>query len=224
MTEKTNGTQTVGILAYGSLICDPGCGIRDNRIRIIHDVCTPFNVEFARRSTGRGKAPTLVKVSHGGSRVKCKIFVMGLSKEDTKKALFKREMRLTCKELEGYSDSDINKKISPLENFSGIDIVYYANFKDNIIDRNRTPKKLAKYAIKSVTKAAPFRDGISYFMAAKECGIVTALSKEYEKKILRRTDCKCLIQALANLSPAGRLVYENEKKRWVEPSNASEKH
>ncbi|QEX18085.1 hypothetical protein FRZ44_33890 [Hypericibacter terrae] len=49
-------TQTVGILAYGSLIDDPGEEIAGAIIRMTADILTPFSIEFARRSRSRGGA------------------------------------------------------------------------------------------------------------------------------------------------------------------------
>ena len=40
--------ETVGILAYGSLIDNPGDEIAAATVRTIEEVETPFNVEFAR--------------------------------------------------------------------------------------------------------------------------------------------------------------------------------
>jgi len=49
----------IGILAYGSLIIDPGPEIGPLIVRRITTV-TPFVVEYARLSRTRGGAPTLV--------------------------------------------------------------------------------------------------------------------------------------------------------------------
>lgn len=48
---------TVGILAYGSLIEEPGKEIEPRIIRRINDIETPFPIEFARSSKSRGGAP-----------------------------------------------------------------------------------------------------------------------------------------------------------------------
>ncbi|GAA4131236.1 hypothetical protein ACFFTN_26415 [Aminobacter aganoensis] len=56
----------VGILAYGSLIGDPGAEIEPaitSRIACL----TPFPVEFARQSRTRKGAPTLVPSERGAS-------------------------------------------------------------------------------------------------------------------------------------------------------------
>src|SRR5258708_23224778 len=67
---------TVGILAYGSLIEDPGPEIAAATARIESGVTTPFRVEFARTSTTRGGAPTLMPVTAGGAPVPAQIIVL----------------------------------------------------------------------------------------------------------------------------------------------------
>ena len=57
---------SIGILAFGSLINSPGAEIEAALIGRKLNVCTPFGVEFARSSIGRGGAPTLVPVQQGG--------------------------------------------------------------------------------------------------------------------------------------------------------------
>ena len=57
----------VGILAYGSLIDDPGSEIGEVIADVISDIETPFSVEFARSSSTRSGAPTLIPVEAGGA-------------------------------------------------------------------------------------------------------------------------------------------------------------
>ena len=55
----------VGILAYGSLINDPGEELK--KVIVGRIPCqTPFNVEYARLSVTRDNAPTLIPTSEGG--------------------------------------------------------------------------------------------------------------------------------------------------------------
>ena len=59
----------IAILAFGSLIEDPGDEL-DERIRDrVEGVETPFSIEFARSSGTRGGGPTLIPVEDGGSPV-----------------------------------------------------------------------------------------------------------------------------------------------------------
>lgn len=53
-----------GIIAYVSLVHDPGPEIASLIVERV-DVVTPFRVEFARLSTSRVDAPTLVPVTEG---------------------------------------------------------------------------------------------------------------------------------------------------------------
>ena len=202
MQETIDKKKTVGILAFGSLICDPRCEIKKHRTGIKKNVDTPFNVEFARRSglnsrNGRGGAPTLVPITDGGKEVKSQVFVMDLSEREAKDVLYRREIGEVCTDKTYDESKPGHVRISSRYNFEGLDVVLYSDIKVTIKKDDRTPKKLAEYAIKSVQAAKPFHDGISYLIAAKDCGIVTELSREYEREILEQTECECLIQALA---------------------------
>ena len=59
---------------------------------------------------------------------------------------------------------------------------------------NPNPKNLAIRAIRSVkvsiAKRKPGKDGISYLIKVKKSGVITPLTDEYEKKILRRTGAR----------------------------------
>jgi hypothetical protein len=70
---------SVGILAYGSLIGNPGKEIKDATVEVVSGIKPPFKVEFARRSKKRSGAPTLVK---RGRDVSARIFVMNLPLEE----------------------------------------------------------------------------------------------------------------------------------------------
>ena len=58
---------SIGILAYGSLIDDPGFEIKGLISKKLNGILTPFKIEFARCSSSRGGAPTLVPVQNGVS-------------------------------------------------------------------------------------------------------------------------------------------------------------
>ncbi len=64
----------VGILAYGSLISDPGIEIHPQIVRRV-PTTTPFPVEYARISEKRGGAPTVVPHS-SGNPVKAEVLVL----------------------------------------------------------------------------------------------------------------------------------------------------
>jgi cation transport regulator ChaC len=85
----------IGILAYGSLIANPGDEIQASTQHVIHDIDTPFEVEYARSSTGRAGAPTLVLVPNGkGGRVRSCIFVLkeNITLETAQDMLYRREI------------------------------------------------------------------------------------------------------------------------------------
>ncbi|KPM17626.1 hypothetical protein VM77_10065 [Citromicrobium sp. JL31] len=188
----------VGILAYGSLIGEPGEELADATIHAVANVRTPFNIEFARKSGSRGGAPTLVPVQHGGNPVLGQVFVLDASEGEAANRLWRRETRKV-----GSGRAYVPpKKIGPntvvvrrLENFADVKVVLYTEIAANIVPL--TAETLATHAIESVGKAAPGRDGISYLIAAKENGIETALSPGYETEILRQSGCADLEQALA---------------------------
>ena len=84
----------IGILAYGSLIDDPGEELAQRIIHRIEDAKTPFRVEFARSSLSREGAPTLVPVEAGGAQVKATVLVLddAVALEDARDMLYRREV------------------------------------------------------------------------------------------------------------------------------------
>ena len=201
MSKDAQNRKTIGILAYGSLISDPRIEIETHHTEVIKDVMTPFHVEFARSSSGRGGAPTLVPVSNGGTKVKGQVFVMNLSEEEATHVLYRREIGRQGQTDRLYKRPKVvtekNILVERLTDFAGLDFVLYTKIAATITPL--TAERLADLAIASVAKAISGLDGITYLKAAKESGIVTALSPSYETEILRKTDCETLEQALAKL-------------------------
>ncbi|SFH55910.1 hypothetical protein SAMN05216299_12224 [Nitrosospira sp. Nsp14] len=203
MTDKNvrATTQSVGILAYGSLIPDPGNEIAAATIRIIENIETPFCVEFARSSGSRGGAPTLVPVSTGGSRVSGQIIVVKASIEEATDMLYRREIhrigsgRCYKPPPEGAQDRVRVKVIDGP--FEDVATVLYTDIDTNIADL--TAERLAYLAITSVHDAEIGKDGISYLMAAQGHGIRTPLSDPYADEILRQTGATSLEDVLRNL-------------------------
>lgn len=196
MTEETQNKPTVGILAYGSLISDPGAEIEKAQTNTIHDVMTPFHIEFARSSNGRGGAPTLVPVTTGGAHVRGKVFVMNVSEAEAADFLYRRETgkiddKTTYKRPERLTNNSV--LVERLTNFAGLDVVLYTQIAATITPL--TAERLAELAIASVGKTKPNRDGIVYLINAKKHGIETALSPAYEAEILKETKCKSLDEA-----------------------------
>lgn len=192
----------VGILAYGSLIEDPGKEIKPLIRERREGVETPFRVEFARSSSKRSGAPTLVPVDTGGSPVRAMILVLdaAINLENAEDLLWRRETRNECsdKHYTRPARSDPNRLVvERLETFAGLDIVLYAKFGRNIEDLSAPA--LAKLAIASakgeVGKAE--RDGISYLISVKRQGISTPLMPEYEREVLKRSGASSLKEASA---------------------------
>lgn len=203
--------RSVGILAYGSLISSPGEEIDNLRQRTIDNIQTPFSVEFARSSKSRGGAPTLVPVEHGGTNVRGKIFVMNASEEDAANALYRREINKVGSGVKYDPPTQTTNNtvlLRRLTNFGGLDVVLYTNISANISPL--TAERLAELAIRSVGKTEPNRDGISYLIAAKHHGIVTALSPAYEAHILTKTASDTLEDALNKLQPVNTRTFPDD--------------
>ncbi len=200
----------VGILAYGSLINDPGqelCPLVSERICGVE---TPFCVEFARSSTTRDGAPTLVPVEQGGCNVQAVILVLDTSTtvERAKDLLWRRETRNEASSKHYNPQAIPNSSrvcIKRLDNFHGVEIVLYTYIKDNISVETRTPQHLACLAIRSARNqsGADENDGISYLVSVKKARIVTPLMANYEAAILRKTGATTLDEALEKVRQHG---------------------
>lgn len=193
---------TLGILAYGSLIPDPGAEIGAVTVRRITGVRTPFRIEFSRSSRVRDGAPTLVPVERGGERVSGVVLVLHESVTETvaQDMLYRRE-RNRVGSGDVYADvdpADIDSAyLGRLDGFAGLDVVFHAALRANIDEP--TPGLLARLAIESAAapSGASGRDGISYLMDARQSGIVTPLTAGYENEILRLTGAHDLGEARA---------------------------
>lgn len=188
----------IGILAYGSLIEDPGEDISRLVIKKV-STSTPFPVEFARVSSSRGNAPTLIPFDLGTS-VKAQILVLTpkTTVQVASNILYQRETRQTGRDYARPSHTDINNNtvlVESLTNFENVQTVLYTKIGCNIT--NLTANFLATNAIASARGEAGLnrRDGISYLMNAKRNGIETRLSGSYEGEILRLTSANSLENA-----------------------------
>ena len=191
----------LGILAFGSLIDSPRNEISVLEIARIECI-TPFNVEFARISSTRGNAPTLIPVKQGGCKVKAKIIVL---REDTdieaaKSVLWRRETGKTGKYTHTDNSNPNKLSVKTIENFMNVQKILYASFGCNI-NETLSSELLANFAIESIlTKAGQEeKDGLRYLLSIKQNGIITELSEEYEKKILEITNTNSLEQAIEKL-------------------------
>jgi cation transport regulator ChaC len=196
--------RSIGILAYGSLIEEPGKEIEPIIVERISGVETPFALEFARSSRTRDQAPTVVPVESGGARVAATIFVLkeGVSVKAARDLLWRRETRNECTD-EHYkkptNPSPDTMVVETLSNFGEVENVIYAKLGPNIV--NPTPERLAELAINSAKGGAgkKGKDGISYLISLKRQGIVTPLSQGYEEAILEKTGTASLEDALASI-------------------------
>ena len=190
-------TNLCGILAYGSLIGDPGDEIAPTIERRI-PCRTPFEVEFARSSDSRKGGPTLVPYEKG-ARVDAQILVVKLSIEDATNMLYRREVHKVGQRGVAYvsvKKASKNRVVIKTEkDFEGVGTVLYTSIGDNIEGLNAG--KLAELAITSAKMLSDRKDGISYLMDAKKHGIKTVLSEQYEAEILRRTGAVDLAGAYA---------------------------
>ena len=193
---------TIGILAYGSLIPNPGAEIGPVTVRRVDGVETPFRVEFSRSSRVRDGAPTLVPVDRGGARVTGVVLVLHDSvTESTAQDMLYRRERNRVGSGDRYSDVDPadpdSAFLGRLDGFAGLDVAFHAALRANI--EEPTAELLACLAIASAAapSGAMDRDGIRYLMDAVQSGIVTPLMPEYEKEILRRTGGRNLEEARA---------------------------
>ncbi len=192
----------IGILAYGSLVTDPGDEIRNALDYRIEGVSTPFCVEYARTSTTRANAPTLVLVPKGiGSQVNGVILVLKttITEEEAKNMLYRREIHDVGS---GKTYTHVRKSknrllIKTLENFHEIPIVIYTCLEPNFseilapcLPDEEKAKYLAEAAINSITPDT-FRekkDGIWYLHQNIQSNILTPLTEPYKNEILRKAN------------------------------------
>jgi len=194
---------TVGILAYGSLIEDPGKEICPLIIERIKDIETPFPVEFARSSKSRGGAPTLIPFENG-SQVMAVILVLkhSVSVSDAKDLMWRRETRRmgTGMKYSPPPNPGVNHVIvKEITDLGGIDHVLYTRIGSNI--KHLKPDHLADLAICSARGKAgdEKKDGINYLLSVKRRGIITSLSYEYEQRILKDTGASSLENAFTRI-------------------------
>ena len=187
----------IGVLAFGSLIDDPGWELERAIVGRKYDVCTPFAVEFARASTKRSGGPTLVPVRTGGGPVIAQILLLDVAEQEAMDRLWRREIDKVGQggHYRKYENPGPNTLVIDTHpNFEGVDIVLSARFAPTIVPL--TPEHLAELAIRSARLERTGRDGISYLIHAKKNRIVTPLSPAYEAEILRRTGTSSLESAL----------------------------
>ena len=187
----------IGVLAYGSLITDPGPELAAITVAVTKDVMTPFAVEFARTSRSRGGAPTLVPVDVGGSPVRAVIFQVEGETSEVADIVYRREIHAVGSGKR-YSEPPANRadavRIARFEDLAGFDLVLSTQIATNIDPI--FPAFLADLAIASAQALDEGRDGISYLIAARKSGIETPLTSQYAACILAKTGADDLAAAL----------------------------
>jgi hypothetical protein len=151
---------SIGILAYGSLITDPGNEIGPLIARRIATK-TPFGVEYCRLSQGRGGGPTVVPPPLGKS-VNAEILVMKqqVSLAQAKDLLWRREV---SKEGTGrcYVPGDTQNSVM-VEDWGaneGVAHVLYTDFPETRKVLAPSAELLASPAMASVGGEQPSKDG-----------------------------------------------------------------
>ena len=190
----------IAILAFGSLIEDPGEELGPRIRDRVEGVKTPFSIEFARSSGSRGGGPTLVPVDDGGSPVNAVLLELdpAVGVAEAQDLLWKRETR---KESAGQryvrpaNPGQNHVIVECIEDFHGFDVVLYTKIGANI--EPLTADCIAELAISSARgdAGADKKDGISYLASAIRQGITTPLQPGYKAAILRKTEAGDLDEA-----------------------------
>jgi hypothetical protein len=186
---------TVGILAFGSLIEDPGPELAPHIMRRVEGVETPFAVEFARSSRTRDGAPTLVPVASGGAPIGATVLFLddGVDERTGRDLLYRRE---TWRIGDPAAEPDPPVAwIHALRAFAGLEVCLYTALEPNI--EPLTAARLAELALQSARQPAGElkRDGTSYLAEQKRRGIETPLMHDYEAEVLARTASSDLAEA-----------------------------
>ena len=190
----------IGILAYGSLIADPGKELQPFIETVIDGVVTPFAVEFARSSSSRDGAPTLIPVDSGGALVKGKILVLNstIDLDHVKTLLWRRETRnefSTKRYIHPTKPGTNHVLVESISDRADLDTVLFTRIGSNI--ERPTAERLATLAICSARAEAGAKgeDGISYLSTVVSHGIATPLVPAYRDTILRQTGARDLEEA-----------------------------
>ena len=190
----------IAILAYGSLIEDPGTELKPLISGRIQGIETPFSIEFARSSRSRAGAPTLVPVDVGGAPVSAVLLVLNaeVDRAQAEDLLWRRETRKESSDnhyVRPTGPGDDCVLVECANGLAGVETVLFTKIGANI--KKRTPEYLAELAIDSARGEVGARkaDGIIYLASAIRQGIETPLLAEYQAAILRKTGAANLKEA-----------------------------
>lgn len=196
----TGATGGYGIIAYGSLVQDPGPEIAPLIVDRI-DVVTPFRVEFARLSASRGGAPTLVPVTEGGAEVPAVLLRLNTDVDlATAQTLLWRRERWkfgVARYIATATPSANTVIVDLVGDMPGVAAALYTRIGANAAEL--TGAQLAAHAIASVkaTRNTGAGDGITYLIDAKARGLITPKLPAYEAAILEQTGAASLEDARA---------------------------
>jgi len=186
---EPSSSKPVGVLAFGSLIWEPGCLQKHIIAGETRAVRTPWPVEYARKSSSRCDAPTLVRFQDGCA-VAAQILVLDTCCLDTARGL------VACRE--GCSPDRIAICEELTDEHTEPAAVFYTALCANI-HLPLTGRELARLAIDSCTrlqaKGQPCKNGIRYLRKNIEHGVVTALTCEYKQAILDACNVERLEEA-----------------------------
>ena len=190
----------IAILAFGSLIEEPGQELGPRVRGRVEGVPTPFSIEFARKSRNRGFGPTLVPVDEGGSSVNAVLLELDpeVGLNEAKDLLWRREIgnESSAECYKRPADPGPNQiLVECIEDFHDFDFALYTRIGRNI--KTLTPDHLAELAIRSARGEAGANgtDGINYLASAMRQGITTPLTLRYKAAILRDTEAASLAEA-----------------------------
>lgn len=187
----------VGVLAFGSLVEDPGQEL-EAAITMRIETQTPFPVEYGRFSgRTRGGAPTLVPHC-AGAPVRAEILVLddGVSITDARDMLWRRERRRVGSGETYVEGTTADSVLVRSHESPWVETVLYTDFNAEGKIAYPAPEDLARRALQSVQKANAGKDGISYLMSAIGHGIETRLTAAYKAEVLRQTQTNSLTDAL----------------------------
>lgn len=222
MDNEAAKNYSIGILAYGSLIDEPGDEIAPLIIQRI-PCTTPFPIEYARKSGSRSFGPTLIPVEKGGGSVNAIVLVLSnaVKLPWAEDMLWRRETRQN-----DFSKGYARKKtygvnavqIKTIYQFHGVTNVLYTSIGSNL--PVHSPPIIAKLAVESILDEAGElkRDGVRYLDAAIKNGIITPLTEDYIKCILEIAGAGTLDEAIQifDLQRPAALMRKQEQREFEE--------
>lgn len=194
----------IGILAYGSLINNPGQELEPLIINKLECV-TPFKVEYARKSRKRGYGPTLIPYEAKGRKVKAQVLILKNDTvlEDAISMLYRREIGTTDRSKKYQPKANLTRnttQVEIIENFLGVKKILFTKLGCNL-DDGFTEDTLANLAIESILSDAgkEERDGCRYLLQNINNGIITEYTEQYLQAILMKTGSNTLEESIYKL-------------------------